>query len=115
MINLWSSIGASIATILSQMAVDGVQIYFVKKDVKWKPLIRIAVRYLVASLIMFTACTIVKLLISTGILSILLQMIIGTVVYVIMLIVFKDKFLNTIIERIKSKLFDFKNKLTVKE
>ena len=114
MINLWSSIGASIATILSQMAVDGVQIYFVRKDVKWKPLIRIAVRYLVASLIMFAACTIVKLLISTGILSILLQMIIGIVVYVIMLIVFKDKFFNTIIERIKSKLFDFKNKLTVK-
>lgn len=115
LINLWQSIGASIATILSQIVVDGVQIHFVRKDIRWKPLIRIAVRYLVASFIMFGACSLVKAFISTGVLSIILQMGIGVVVYILMLIWFKDKFLNLIIQRIKAKLMGFKAKLRPEE
>lgn len=106
-INLWQSIGASIATILSQMAVDGAQIFFVRKDIKWKPLIRIAVRYFVSSLVMFGACYLVNLVIS-GPVSILIQMIVGAIVYIGMLILFRDKFLNTILERIKGKISEFK-------
>lgn len=109
-INLWQSIGASIATILSQIVVDSVQIYFVKKEINWKPLIRIAVRYLVASIVMFCTCLLVKLIITKSAIKIVLQMIVGIGVYVGMLILFRDKFLNTILERIKSKLLALKLK-----
>lgn len=80
-INLWNSIGASIATITSQLVVDSVQIYYVRRDIKWKPLIRIAVRYLVASLVMFGICNLVKLFVKTGVLSVVLQCVIGFAVY----------------------------------
>ena len=80
-INLWNSIGASIATITSQLVVDSVQIYYVRHDIKWKPLIRIAVRYLVASLVMFGICNLVKLFVKTGVLSVVLQCVIGFAVY----------------------------------
>jgi len=103
LINLWSSIGASIATVVSQLVVDGIQIYFVRKDINWKPLIRLSVRYLVASSMMFLVCQIIKLIIKTGLLSLILQCGIGAIVYIGMLILFKDKFLNTIIDKIKSK------------
>ena len=103
-INLWNSIGASIATIISQLVVDIVQIYYVRNNIKWKPLIRLAVRYLVASSIMFGVCQLVKLISDTGILSVMLQCIVGFSVYIGMLILFRDKFLNTIIDKIKSKL-----------
>ena len=103
-INLWESIGASIATILSQLVVDGVQIYYVRNDIKWKPLIRIAVRYLVSSVIMFLACLLVKLIGLKPVLSIIIQMAVGVGVYVGMLIIFRDKFLNTILDKIKEKL-----------
>ena len=108
LINLWQSIGAAIATIFSQLAVDSVQIFFVRKDIKWKPLIRIAVRYFVASLVMFGACLLVKLIIHKIAITIILQMIVGVAVYVGMLILFRDKFLNTILDRIKGKITDFK-------
>ena len=108
LINLWQSIGASIATILSQVVVDSVQIFFVKRDIKWKPLIRIAVRYCVASLVMFGACCLVKLIIHRPAVKIIVQMIVGVGAYVGMLILFRDRFLNTILERIKGKVSEFK-------
>ena len=109
-INLWESIGASIATILSQLVVDGVQIYYVRKDIRWKPLIRIAVRYLVSSVIMFIACSLVKLIGLKPVLSIIVQMAVGVTVYIGMLILFRDKFLNTILEKIKEKFSNLKVK-----
>ena len=108
LINLWQSIGASIATVLSQFVVDGVQIYFVRKDIKWKPLIRIAVRYLVASLVMFVGCLLVKMIIHIPVISIIIQIIVGISIYMGMLILFRDKFLNTIIGKVKEKLFGLK-------
>jgi len=103
-INLWQSIGASIATILSQLVVDSVQIFFVRKDIKWKPLIRIAVRYFISGLIMFGACSLIKLVIHNGVASVLVQIVVGAIVYIGMLILFRDKFLNTILEKIKEKI-----------
>ena len=103
-INLWQSIGAAIATILSQFIVDSVQIYFVRKDINWKPLIRVAVRYLVASSVMFIACLLIKLIISKPVMTIIVQMIVGISVYIGMLILFRDKFLNTILEKVKEKI-----------
>lgn len=111
LINLWQSIGASIATVLSQFVVDGVQIYFVRKDIKWKPLIRIAVRYLVASLVMFVGCLLVKMIIHIPVISIIIQIIIGISIYIGMLILFRDKFLNTIIGKVKEKLFGLKYRI----
>lgn len=107
LINLLDSIGASIATIISQLVVDSVQIYYVRKDIKWKPLIRIAVRYLVSSLVMFGICNLVKIFVKTGVLSVVLQCGLGFAVYCGMLILFKDKFFNNILEKIKSKFSIF--------
>jgi len=108
MIHLWQSIGASIATILSQLVVDSVQIYFVRKDIRWKPLIRVAIRYCVASLVMFGACLVMKFVIHHAVVTILVQMLVGVCVYIGMLILFRDRFLNTILERIKGKISEFK-------
>ena len=110
-INLWQSIGASVATILSQAIVDSAQIFFVRKDIKWKPLIRVAVRYFISGLIMFGACCLIKLVVHNGVASILVQMAVGTIVYIGMLIIFRDKFLNTILEKIKEKLSGFRQKV----
>ncbi len=120
MINLWSSVGASIATVLSQLVVDGMQIYFVRKDVNFKPLIRLIVRYFFASLIMFGACSCVRLIIdgvlakiiifedyeflNINVISIIFQCVVGVATYLGLLILMKDKFLQKIIDKIKSKL-----------
>ena len=87
---------------------NGVQIYFVRKDIRWKPLIRIAVRYCVASLAMFGVCILIKLAIHKPVITILIQMVMGVCTYIGMLVLFRDRFLNTVLERIKGKVSEFK-------
>ena len=121
LISFFASIGASIATVLSQIAVDGVQIYFVRKEIKFKPIIRNFVRYFVAGFIMFIVCFMVRLIINTNmitgvilaatnsmfvkhVISIVVQVIIGGATYFGMLYVFRDKYLYMIVNKISMKI-----------
>ncbi len=106
---LWESIGAAIATVISQMVVDGIQIWYVRKNIRWRPIIQLFVKYLFASTIMFIACCIIKLIINTGVISIVVQCIVGVLVYVGILFLLKDKFLYRIVDTIKSKFLNLKN------
>ena len=125
LITFFSSIGASIATVISQLVVDCIQIYFVRKEIRFKPIIRNFVRYFVAGLVMFFVCLIVKLIISTNvfngiivviagsslkavtlgyIVSIVLQVIIGGLTYFGMLYILKDRYFYMIINKISIKI-----------
>ena len=53
---------------------------------------------------MFIACLLIKLIISKPVMTIILQMIVGISVYIGMLILFRDKFLNTILGKVKEKI-----------
>ena len=53
---------------------------------------------------MFLMCLVVKLIVHTPVVSIIAQITVGVLTYIGMLILFKDKFLNTIIETVKAKL-----------
>ena len=107
-INLWQSIGAAISTIISQIVVDGIQIYFVRKDIKWKSIIQLFVKYLFASVIMFGICYLTNFIIETGIVSIILKCVVGVLIYLIMLLLLKDKFLYKIIDTVKGKFMTLK-------
>ena len=102
-INLWQSIGAAISTITSQVVVDGIQVYFVRKDIKWKSVIQLFVKYLFASIIMFVICSLTNLIIDSGIISIVLKCVVGVLIYFVMLLLLKDKFLYKIIDTAKEK------------
>lgn len=105
---LWQSIGASIATVISQIVVDGIQIFYVRKNINWRPIIQLFVKYLFASTVMFIACSITKLFIKAGLASLCLQCIVGVIVYVGLLFLLKDKFLYRIINTIKAKFLRLK-------
>ncbi len=103
MIKLWQSIGACIATVVSQLAVDIVQWHFVKEEIKLKEIVKLSYKYLFAGLIMFICCMFITLFVS-GMLSVILQIIIGIIVYFGILILFKDEFIYMFINRIKNKV-----------
>ena len=94
---LWQSIGASIATVIS-----------VRKNINWRPIIQLFVKYLFASTVMFIACSITKLFVKAGLASLCLQCIVGVIVYVGLLFLLKDKFLYRIINTIKAKFLQLK-------
>ena len=102
LINSFSSVGACIATVLSQLVVDICQIYFVKDEIDIKSMFKLSYKYLFAGIIMFVSCLFVQL-IMVGFKCMIIQIIVGVVVYFGILIMFKDEFIYLLIEKLKEK------------
>ncbi|MBR3152356.1 MAG: flippase [Clostridia bacterium] len=62
LINLYTSIGASIATVISELIVVIAQFYVIRKDIKIKQVIKLSYPYFFASLIMFAVTMIEKII-----------------------------------------------------
>lgn len=102
-IKLWNSVGASIATVISQLVVDIMQIYMIRKLVNIKKMLKGGRNYLLSSILMFFICYIVKLIIKPDLISIIAQVIAGGIVYIGMLLLIKDENIYLVINKIKSK------------
>ena len=106
LILLYDSIGACIATVLSQVVVDWMQFRFVKDEINIKEVIKSSYKYLFASIIMFIACSLTKHIVSTGMISIALQVAVGVVVYGIVLIILKDEYLYMFLNKLREKIVE---------
>jgi len=90
-IHYWNAIGASIATIVAELAVTMVQIWFVRKQLPLYECLTSGIRYLFFSAVMFFILRGVDLFLPMEKMWALLLMIaIGIVVYVIELLISKD-------------------------
>lgn len=125
LITLYQSIGAAIATVLSQLVVDCLQYKHIKNDVKLKTLGKLCYKYLLSALVMFGICFVVKLSLNTNIISnaiysfanaidmnkiyifnvisIIAQIVLGAITYMVMLIILKDQYIYTFINKIKNR------------
>ncbi len=102
MIKLWQSVGACIATVLSQIVVDAIQIYYVKNEINIKEMFKLSYKYVFASVIMFAFCLLVQLVMS-GIWCVVVQILVGILVYFGILILYKDEFVYLLIGKLKTK------------
>ena len=102
-ISLWASVGACIATVLSQVVVDYMQFKQLKNEVKFKTIVKLSYKYLFASIVMFIACNLTKIIVSRGIASIILQIVVGVAVYGFILIRLKDEYLYMLLRKIYEK------------
>ena len=98
------TIGASIATVASELVVLIVQLYMVRNDLNIKDIFKGAKNYLISSLIMFAVCMLIKHFINVGIISIVVQVAIGGAVYIGMLLILKDENVFMFIDKIKEKI-----------
>ena len=102
-ISLWSSVGACIATVLSQVVVDYMQFRVLKREIKFDKIIKLSYKYLLAAFIMFIACNLTKIFVNSGIASIILQVVVGVLVYGFILIRLKDEYLYMLLRKIYEK------------
>ncbi len=100
----FGAIGASIGTVIAELTVTLVQIYFVRKDFNIKNIFKIAKNYLIASVIMFIICLFIGKYIKNNLVSIIMQVIIGGLTYGTFLIILKDDFIFEMINRIRNKI-----------
>ena len=103
---IWNfgAIGASIGTVIAELTVTIVQIYFVRKDFNVWKIIKSARNYLFASSIMFVICLAIRNIVRKPYFSMALQVAIGGIVYLTILIILEDKFVFEIIDRIRKKV-----------
>lgn len=128
----FKSIGASIATVLSQLVVDCIQLYYIRKEIDIKGLFKSCWKYLFSSLIMFAVCFLINVTLNTNtlinifdeialnisinkeyfrnIISIIFKVIFGVLAYFTTLIILKDSYIFMFINKIKSR---FNKKETV--
>jgi len=102
LINLWKSVGACIATVLSQIVVDAIQCYYVKDEINLKEMFQLSYKYLFAAIMMFVCCMPVRMICS-GFVCVIIQILIGMAVYLGILIAFKDEFVYLVITRVRAK------------
>lgn len=106
-INLWQSIGASIATVVAECVVTGVQFYLVKDEIHFKDVLRLGWKYCIASIIMCIVSILIGKIIDKNILSLVLQIIISCIVYAILLVIMKDttvlNYIKLLVNKLKKK------------
>lgn len=102
LISLYDSIGASIATVISELVVVIGQLYVIRKDINAKEIISLCYTYLLASVVMLVASLFIKAILGLGLKTMVIQILVGALVYVIMLWILKDEYLKMFIDRGKA-------------
>lgn len=105
------ALGAAIASVIAESVVTYI---YVKKNkiLKWQQIFYTSKNYLIASLLMFLIVLLLKNNMQYNIMSIVILGLIGVIVYFIVLILLKDKFLKDVLKKIKGKI---KEKIKVNE
>ena len=131
MITNFESIGASIATVLSQLVVDIIQFWYIRKDFDVKQLFKLSWKYLVSGLVMFALCMGAKVILDINwiseiinnismnfdthkeqfinIVTISIQVIVGIITYFVMLIILKDDYVFKFLDKIKNQILKRKS------
>ncbi len=104
LIKKYASIGASIGTVIAETFVTIIQFIFVRKEIDTVDIIKLSIKYLISSLIMFAVCVFIGIVMGKGMLCVALQIVIGVLVYGVCLLVLKDEFVYSIIYKMKEKL-----------
>lgn len=105
----YGAIGASIGTILAELTVTCVQFWFVKNNFKLYRLFGIAKKYFISSVVMLAGCLAVGHFIANNKISIIVQVVVGSILYVVSLLVLRERFVLEWITKITGKFM--KNKV----
>ena len=103
LIKLYKSIGASIATVIAECVVTGVQLYLVRNEIKLTEIIKVSYKYIISSIIMFIGSMIISNLINNHFISLLVQGVSSVMIYFSLLFIMKDTLIIDGIKIVKKK------------
>ncbi|MFD1483993.1 flippase [Lacticaseibacillus baoqingensis] len=91
LILLWGTMGAVIATILSESIVTGYQVYYVRRQIKLRRLFSEAWKYLAASVIMYAVIRVLDHVLGQRIVALVIEVLVGMGVYVVALLLLRPR------------------------
>jgi O-antigen/teichoic acid export membrane protein len=104
LIQKMGAMGAALGTVIAELIVTIIQLIYVRKDLDINSIILSSKQYFISSLIMFVFCILISNFITSNIWSVIVQIIVGGIVYFSSLLVMKNKFLFELINIVLSKL-----------
>ncbi len=105
LIKLFQSIGAAIASVISEIFVFAVQYYYIRDIIKIRRIAQISCKYLISGFVMLGNLVITQVMMIPSAMNTVIQIILGAIIYILILIILKDKFvlenIRNILGRIK--------------
>lgn len=101
-IKLFNATGAAVASVLSEIIILLVELWYTRKEIKIKDIFNSMYKYLIASIIMFLGIIYIERNLDTSILNTFISVIAGSIIYLVILLIIKDKFIYNIIDKIKA-------------
>ena len=103
-IHFWWSIGATIASVIAELAVTVVMALSIRKEISIPKILGMSWKYLIAGGAMFALLFIIKNYFASSILNTVILVVIGIAVYLITLIILREKFIFGFFAKIKHKI-----------
>lgn len=97
-----ATIGATIASILAELIILLIELYFLKKIIPNFNILRNSFKYLFLGIIMFIITYLFGTILEKNIYGTIIQVLIGTLVYIGLLLITKDKFIYKYLNRLKN-------------
>ena len=94
LMELWGLMGAMVSTVLSEAMVTGYQLWTIRKDIEYKRLFTNTWKYLLGGIAMFIPVSWLDRNLGTSVLSIGVEIVLGTVIYLLMTLVLKPTILK---------------------
>ncbi|QIO84969.1 oligosaccharide flippase family protein [Pediococcus acidilactici] len=88
---VWGALGATLSTVLSELAVTAYQLFVVREQIKYHSLFADTCKYLFAGLIMFIIVFLLDRKLSNSWTMLVVEVLVGIVIYVVLLIILKVK------------------------
>jgi len=98
----FAAIGAAIATVIAEAVVTGIQFYYIRKDHDLKYVWNMSIKYIISSIIMAICVIVANILLLSNVsvlIRIIVDIIVGTTIYLLILVIMKDEFLKQILNK----------------
>ncbi len=104
LIRKFDAIGASVATVLAELAVTLVQCWFVRKQLHLWKCLRSFFRYLLFGIVMFAIVRVCDRILPSGVISLVVMVVVGVLVYLLELVFTKDELLQRGLDMVMKKV-----------
>ncbi|WP_367599953.1 polysaccharide biosynthesis C-terminal domain-containing protein [Pediococcus pentosaceus] len=102
-IMLWGALGATMSTVLSELAVTGYQLYVLRHQISYRSLFKDTEKYVLAGIIMFLVVFVLDGRLINNWTSLIIEVFIGIAIYTILLVIMKAKIIEDAKSMLKSK------------
>lgn len=99
----FQAVGSTVASVIAEFSVTSVQIYFLSDLINIKTILKSIIKPLIGSIVMFIALIFIIPMFKVGVLWTLIEVTIGGVIYLIVMYILKDQFLEEGFNVVKTK------------